>query len=115
MALTNAQLADAINDADLQKRFRGQILKLAGYIANGDSQELPSDLRIKRSLWASRVLFGADGDQYLVDTAARLLRYSAGTHGRFMQITNLADITDTDIEFMLGAVWDTSNPVQDAI
>ena len=52
MALTNAQLADAINDADLQKRFRGQILKLAGYIANGDSQELPSDLRIKRSLWA---------------------------------------------------------------
>lgn len=103
MPLTLAQFATASVDATLQSQFQGSILKLAGYIVNGDPATSDATAKATRLAWATAILGRTSGQQYLVDAAARFLRYSVGTSGVFLNAASLV-ILDSDVDSMVAII-----------
>lgn len=103
MALTLAQFSQAVVDATLRSQFQGAILKLTGYILNGDPATTDPPLRAARLAWAQSVLSRPTGQQFLVDSSARFLRYSVGTSGVFLNASSIS-ATDAEVESMTAII-----------
>lgn len=102
MALTNTQFSQAPLDATLNGQFNGSMLKLAGFILNGDAA-LPVDLLAARKKWANAALNSPGATAFLVASAARWLRFSVGTSGIFLSASSLV-VTDANIDSMVGVI-----------